>query len=187
MALDTTIGGTASDSYADANFATTYFTSIGKLADWQTYATSSTIAEQLLRRAMQAIENQDYLGGRANSDAENGNYQALEFPRRASFHVGRNVATDGASWTDKRGRIWADDEIPTPIKQAQCEQALSFGQVGNVLANDQYKRITTRAGSTTLERKTAEDYGPNWISPDAKMLLSPFLARGKGNGRTART
>lgn len=171
MALTTTIGGASSDSYATTAYAVTYFASIGRATDWAVI-TSAGLEEGLLRRAMIEIEAANYIGSRANNDAGSGIYQALEFPRKGTFYLGAIAATDGTIWTDLRGRRFTDDEIPEPIKQAQCEQALAMGNHGQ-WHDSRYKSQTVAVGDTSIDVVVGKELG---LCLAAKRLLAPFLA-----------
>lgn len=183
MALVTTAGGASSDSYISAADAATYFASVGMLADWTTYAVVDD--EELLRRAMMELEERDFLGSRANNDAGTSTYQALEFPRKSTFYLGAAVATDGTVWTDRRGRRYADDEIPMPIKHAQCWLALAIGINEYQATNEQGDSIEFSAGSVTIKPKeSATTVKLKRARREAEALLHPFLA--SQNGRTMR-
>ena len=182
MALVTTVGSASADSYADEAFATAFFTSLGILSEWTTYAADD---EEMLRRAMGELEARDYMGGRANNDAATGVYQALEFPRKVTFYLGAMSATDGTIWTDTRGRRYTDDEVPTPIKRAQCWLAMAAGVDEYRLANEPDEVSEIRTGRVTLKMK---DSGLVLRAKRARLeayrLLRPFLA--SENGRVQR-
>jgi hypothetical protein len=182
MALVTDIGSATANSYADTTFATAFFTSIGLLSDWTTYNGGDD--EEMLLRAMAVIESKDYMGSRANND---GIKQALEFPRCVTHYLGVDpTRLSGTTWTDKRGKEWTDSEIPTPIKQAQCWQAM-------VIAVDEYRLVnepddvsSIRTGRVTVTLKESGlTQKANRAKREVDTLLRKFLA--SENGRTLRT
>lgn len=177
MALTATVGSASADSYADEDYARAYFVKTPFNATWQ--ALGSDLQEYWLRSAMLPIEEQDYMGRRTNNSDV---LQALQFPRIASYNrAGLSNAAD--TWEDKQGRVWATDAIPTPVKDAQCEQALAMSQNGEYLS-DRYKSKEISDGETTLTLNTGRDLGA--LCPKAKLLLRPFLAIESGNGRVER-
>lgn len=184
MALVTTVGSATANSYADAAFAVTFFTSIGLLSDWTTYNSGSD--EAMLLRAMAVIESKDYMGSRANNDNIK---QALEFPRTVTHYLGIDpVRLSGTTWTDKRGKEWLDDEIPTPIKQAQCWQAMAeavnvYRQTNEAGEEEEFwaGSVRIRTNPTGSQLKVKSDGS----SASVKLLLRPFLAR--EFGQTIRT
>lgn len=184
MALITTVGADDAQSYADAAFATAFFTSLGLATEWSTYATD---AEATLLRAMDAIEARDYMGSRANNEAGSSIYQALEFPRKSTFYLGAMAATDGTTWTDLRGRRYTDAENPTPIKQAQCWEAMAIAVDEYRLANESGDAVEFRTVSIVIKQGSGSDLTQkiNRARSEANRLLSPFLA--SMNGRTSRT
>lgn len=101
MALDTTVGGANSDSYASVTEADTYHAAYGNTA----WAAISTIAlkEAALRKAAQYIDTKSFVGVKTSSS------QALEWPRY-------NVTIDGYDVLSSA--------IPAAIKTAQMEAAL---------------------------------------------------------------
>lgn len=110
MAIDTTIGGTSSDSYAT-------------LAEYQAYAVAMGLAlagddvaqETQLRRARAYIDRvYSWLGRKVSAD------QSLAWPRLISKTVG--------------GFVVPSDVIPKAIKDAQCEMAAIIGSGTDPLA-----------------------------------------------------
>ena len=101
MALDTTVGGANSDSYASVAEADTYHAAYGNTA-WAAISTSA-LKEAALRKAAQYIDTKAFLGIKTAST------QALEWPRY-------NVIVDGYDVLS--------NAIPNGIKVAQMEAAL---------------------------------------------------------------
>jgi hypothetical protein len=179
MALLVTIGSATANSYADTTFATAFFASIGLLTDWTTYNGGDD--EEMLLRAMAVIESKDYMGSRANND---GIKQALEFPRCVTHYLGIDpTRLSGTTWTDKRGKEWTDSEIPTPIKQAQCWQAMAeavnvYRQANEAGEDEEFwagsVRIRSNPSGSQLRVKIDNSTG------SVKALIRPFLARESG-------
>ena len=101
MALDTTLGGANSDSYASVTEADTYHAAYGNTA-WAAISTSA-LKEAALRKAAQYIDTKAFVGIKTTSA------QALEWPRY-------NVIVDGYDVLS--------NAIPNGIKVAQMEAAL---------------------------------------------------------------
>lgn len=176
MALVTTAGSASANSYADLDFATAYFANTPREPRWATIQ----YKEGQLLDAMLIFEDLPWINSKATAE------QALEFPRvgRLQPIPGTYTATPATGdWTDLRGRIWAADAVPEPIKQAQCEMALALDQSSEWL-DPQYKRKEVRTGSATLEMQVSGDLGR--VSAIAYRLLRPFLALSNGNGRSYR-
>lgn len=104
MALDTTLGGSTTDSYGTLNDADAYHSALGRSA----WAAATTVdRESALRRAalwLDGVYRKDYPGKRLN-----GRQQALEWPR--------------SSASDYFGDAIASDSIPQEIQKAQFEAA----------------------------------------------------------------
>lgn len=106
MALDTTVGGADSDSYATIDQADTYAEKHGVDA-WLLSSVDETSKEQALRRACQALDGgyrKRFPGSRVN-----GREQALEWPRDNAYDCG-GCEIDATA-------------IPEEIKRAQIEFA----------------------------------------------------------------
>ena len=101
MALDTTVGGANSDSYASVTEADTYHAAYGNTA-WAAISTDA-LKEAALRKAAQYIDTKAFVGIKTTSA------QALEWPRY-------NVIVDGYDVLS--------NAIPNDIKVAQMEAAL---------------------------------------------------------------
>lgn len=173
MALTTTIGSASADSYGTTEGAIAYFASTGRAARWAVVVDAGR-DEHVLRFAMSYLEAMDYLGERANTD---GVKQALEFPRVVTVYRGREATTlGGTTWTDKRGREWTSSVIPTPITQAQYEQALAMAE-NEQWFNDRYSSQEITAGGATVKVRVGSDLA---LCLAAKLLVRPFLASSYG-------
>lgn len=104
MALDTTIGGVASDSYVTQAEFLAYASAMGRTI---TTETAASAFEPTLRRAARVIDDQSAFRGQQTYQ-----HQALSWPRAYVGYV------DG--W-DVRS-----DTIPADIKRAQMEMALAM-------------------------------------------------------------
>lgn len=178
MALVTTAGASNANSYADTTFADAYFLATGRATEWAAVAQP----EGQLLQVMRSLENQKFIGSRATVE------QALEFPRIGVYQRQPGTiatAPTVGSWTDKSGRVWANDVVPDPIKQAQCEDALAKGSSGTVWTSDLYKRQIIQNKDGLIELNTKADLGST--SSAALDLLAPFLSGGgRGVGRSMR-
>lgn len=174
MALDTTVGGADAQSYVDTEYADDYFALTSRASAWA----AITGAEGYLFDAMPYIETLNFMGSRATVA------QALEFPRISTYEcqpgTSAGAAASGA-WTDKRGRVWSSDEIPEPVKQAQCEVALWLYQSGIAASTSarRVKQFTADGLSVTYEHAASVAALPLTI----KKLLSAFV---DFNARTMR-
>ncbi len=173
MAVTTTIAGASSDSYADVAYADAYFLKTGRVSQWDTIKdVSGNAQDQALFDAMLGIEAQDYIGERATDG------QALQWPRIGNRRRRRvEAGTTSLGLYDLRGRSWNSNEIPSPIKNAQCEQALALGMNTSWL-DDRYVRQEVTAGSTTLQVATAKDLGK--LCSAARLLLDGLILTGGG-------
>ena len=152
ITLTTTVGGASSDSYATTAEAETYFLKRLGAEAWNasTATYGSDAKEQALLAAMTFLESLNYLGSRASTT------QALEWPRSGN---GRNRWLDTATTglVDLRGRAWASTVIPTPIKRAQYEMALSILQSPHVLEHGLSDGAELWAGALRINLKTQNE------------------------------
>lgn len=102
--LVTTIGGTTSNSYVTLAEANTFFDDQLNVSDW-TSATDDDKTRALLM-AKDRLEQEVYTGWQVDYD------QALAWPRSGAMDV--------------HGDTYENDEIPQPVKDAQCWQALEY-------------------------------------------------------------
>lgn len=136
MALDTTPGGAAADSYATLTEANTYATTVRVPAVtwWSTAADGAK--EAALRGAAILMDGMfDWTGGAVDS------VQARAWPRNGMFtRNGFPIPTSGAS------------SIPVELKNAQIEFALQLGASDRLSDNDALKQGITsvKAGSVAV-------------------------------------
>jgi len=154
MALVTTAGSASANSYGDADGATAYFLQTGRQAEWD--AAVAGLPESWLLRAMPFVEANDYIGTCATTT------QALQFPRVGSVQGQRMLQVSGLSSTyglyDLRGRFFASNAIPTPVIQAQYEQAFALATNTN-WSNDRYEAQTVAAGDTSIQVRNSRQLG----------------------------
>lgn len=154
MALVTTVGDATANSYGDSDGATAYFLATGRADAWET--ANAGHPEEWLLRAMPFIEAQDYMGVRATTE------QALAFPRVGSSGQRRVTQVSGLSQTyglyDLRDRFFASNAIPTPVINAQYEQALAIAANAN-WSDDRYESKTIAAGDTLIEVRNNRQLG----------------------------
>lgn len=106
MSLDTTVGGTAADSYATVADADAYLTSTRGFATSWTALTTQQKEQALRWAAVELDANFRFRGKRTSRD------QARQWPRFG--------AEDDDGW-------WAaEDEIPAAVKLAQAEYAFQL-------------------------------------------------------------
>lgn len=158
MALDTTVGGASSDSYVTVAEFDAYLLKMGLSTD-----ADEATKEANLRRATLYLDSQyTYVGIPASST------QALQWPRSTTAYV--------------NGYPIPSDEIPQPIKDAQCEFAFYTIDGGDLFA-DQAGRLVKSSRSKAGPVETQTEYlgGSRGNSvPAASMLLRPYLASGAG-------
>lgn len=179
MALNITDGSASAEAYADEAYALTYFSTHLLKDRWQRLVDRAMDAAALLA-AMPIIENQFYTGLRTTVT------QALEFPRTGQYQSHSSESVNEimeGSWTDKRGRVWLNDETPTPIKQAHCELALIVGENEDWF-DHRYKEKTINVGDTKIKAFTGRELIelPNPVY----RLLRPFLVYDRQTGGTIR-
>lgn len=162
MALDTTIGGTSSDSY-------------GTLAEYQNYATSQgwtlavadTANEVNLRRAAAYLDRKHRFVGMQQYQ-----FQALAWPRLVGDLV--------------NGWPINPDTIPADVKHAQFEVAFllqgGLDPFATIEASTTAERI--KIGPITLDEETMPTGRPRIVAVEG--LLLPYLAAGPGQVRVVR-
>jgi len=162
MALDTTVGGANSDSYASVTEADTYHAAYGNTA-WAAISTTA-LKEAALRKAAQYIDTKAFVGVKTTST------QALEWPRY-------NVIVDGYDVLS--------NAIPNDIKVAQMEAALiaSSESLTPNLSNgsvieETVGKITKRYSDYT------KDGGKKW--PLVDKLLAGYVTGGGNFHRVQR-
>ena len=162
--LTTTISSASSNSYASVSDADAYFATTPRASRWE--AVSTDDKANFLLEAMLWIENQNYIGSRANSG------QALEWPRLGGVRRRLVNTTITTGLVDLRGRLWTADAIPQPVKDAQCEMALALA-TNPAWTDEAYLSRTVSAGGTELQVATGRDLGA--LGKMARMKLSGLL------------
>ncbi|WP_299945347.1 DnaT-like ssDNA-binding protein [uncultured Ruegeria sp.] len=152
MALDTTIGGTASDSYATLAEYQTYAANMG----WELPALHATQEAHLRRAAMINDAAYVWLGRRVTST------QALQWPR----YIAQDVD----------GFPVASDAIPAPIKTAQMEMAYLLQQGDDPVSKVDGRTITSeRKKVDVIETETQYSEGFAQASyPSVDRLVSTY-------------
>ena len=181
-AIVVTVGGSTSNSYATVAEATTYLGDRLGTSSW-TSASADEKIQALLQAAVQ-LDMQKF-HGQKRYDVPQGDssFQAMQWPRtltRASdlpleFQRYYSNFPEGQWSADSDG----DAIIPTEVKRAQMEQALSLlkNQGGQV------DRASLRAqGVTSFQLggygETLGKSGQGFLSPESRSLLMPVLKRG---------
>src|SRR5690349_2543864 len=109
MALITTIGGSASTSYASLNDAQDFFADTEWAADWNGIGDDGAKEARLLE-GVEDIHNYRFPGIRSCAD------QALEWPRVLVSGQADTVASLVATnWMDLKGRVVSSGAVPTQI------------------------------------------------------------------------
>ncbi len=180
MAIVTTAGSATANSYGDEAGASAYFLLTGRQAAWDTAVAG--LPESWLLRAMPFIEAQDYIGMRIATD------QALQFPRVGNAQDRQTMRISGLSSTyglyDLRGKFYASNAIPTPVINAQYEQAFALAQNGQ-WSDDRYESQTVEAGSTSIEIRNSRQLGK--LCRLAQLQLDGLVLTGGSVRRLVRT
>lgn len=155
MAIDSTVGGAAANSYVTVQEADAYFATRTHADAW-TGATSD-LKERALITAVYRLDQESWAGRRASQN------QALAWPRYGA--------------EDADGYAVPSDSIPTDIKRAQMEMALvQLGRSDPLAATglEGFERlkvgpidIETRRGSSTDD-----------LPPHVNRFAAPYLASG---------
>lgn len=121
--LDTTIGGAAANSYVDAAAADAYFDARLETSAWSGAASDDKTRALLM--AAERMQNQNWIGNRVTMT------QRLAWPRWGArkldpVSLGYGLGGYYTGWGWYYGDVYLTTEIPQPIKDAQCEWALSL-------------------------------------------------------------
>ena len=177
MALDVTVGGSASNSYvtvgeADKYFSTHYITA--KKTAWS--ALSQPQKESALKRACQQLETLKVL----DDELATGRLPIalmIDYGYDLTIHraevnqklqIPRNIDLDP----------FGIPLIPQEYKDAQCEQAvylLSFDDSAIVTVTQGIVEEAVTAGPIKSYTKYSEGFAPTYIAPMVLELLRPFL------------
>lgn len=165
MALDTTIGGAAADSYATLAEYTARAAAMG----W-TLADTDAANEVNLRRAAVALDASYGFRGTKNTTA-----QALEWPRSEALGYSTGLMFDPYPIRP--------DEIPPRVKQAQMEMAYLIQGGADPLAT--YEGGVKREKIDVIEVEFAGARGrPRFDAVDR--ILAPYTTSGPGQSRMVR-
>lgn len=123
ITLDTTIGGATANSYVDLTTADAYHDARLNTDSW-TSATADNKTRALLMAA-ERLQSENWIGNRVTMT------QRLAWPRwgaakRDSVGLGYGLGGYYAGFGYAYGEPYLTTEIPQPVKDAQCELALSF-------------------------------------------------------------
>jgi hypothetical protein len=156
MALDTTIGGTAADSYGTLAEYTAYATGQG----WTLAGTDGANEVHLRRAAVYLDRKHKFIG------MQQYQFQALAWPRLV-----RDLVND---WPID------PDTIPTDIKHAQFEVAylLQGGLDPFATIETSTTKDMIKVGPITLDEETTPTGTPRLVAVEG--LLRPYLKAGAG-------
>jgi hypothetical protein len=136
MALDATVGGVASNSYASRADAQSYFGDRLNVAEWDDAADLDK--DRALVMATRRLEAEEYVGVRVDIN------QALQWPRYSTY--------------DRDGLLYDTDAIPEPVKAATYEFALALLKDQTLLADtglEGFQSVTLGALSVTPRARRA--------------------------------
>jgi hypothetical protein len=157
MALDTTIGGTTADSWADVAFADAHFAGNPHAEMW---SSAEVAAKEWALRTAATIMNTglEWNGAAASS------VQALAWPRTGLSSVA--------------GATISGSIIPLEIKRAQCELALQLLEENRLADNDAARQGLTnlKVGPISMAwkgTKPEEDFWTKRAVSDAVLALLP--------------
>jgi len=162
MALDITVGGSSSDSYATVAEADTYHAAYGNTA-WAAISTSA-LKEAALRKAAQYLDTKTFVGIKASST------QSLEWPRYDVVIGGYDVS---------------NTIIPNDIKVAQMEAALIASSESLTPSLSNGSVIEETVGKITKRYSDySKDGGKKWTLVDK--LLRGYTMGGENFHRVVR-
>lgn len=177
MALDVTVGGSASNSYvavsdADRYFNTHYITA--KKTAWT--ALGQPQKESALKRACQQIETLKVLDDELSTGRlpialviDYGfdlSIHRAEINQKLQFPRNLDLLPDGSPY------------IPQDLKDAQCEQAvylLSFDDTTLVTLTQGVVEEAVTAGPIKSYTRYSEGFAPTYIAPLVLELMRPYL------------
>ena len=113
VTVTATAKGTTSNSYVTLAEADAYFEGRLDVSEWDAATTDNQ--NRALVMATNRLEQEDYFGTPTDSD------QRLKWPRSGVW--------------DSDGRVWDQDEVPRPVKEATYELALAL-TVGDLELKD---------------------------------------------------
>ena len=161
------------NTFASLSYANTYFDQRPNAAAWIDLTDDEK--NRLLLWAMRRLSALNWIGGLLQEN------QPLCWPRVAIRPIERTPpsgqsygGTNYAGLYDLHKRFWPSNEIPAPVINAQCEQALAAHQSTIWTASSPYKRRIIQNSQGLIEYKTGgSDTGV--ASGLAMVELSGFL------------
>lgn len=175
MAIDTTVGGSASNSYVTVAEATDYFAShwsTTKTALWN--GLSQAQQERLLMSATSVIETVRFLDKELGSgalpralvsrDEYDITIHRLEMDQRLSFPRNLDIDDSGNGF------------VPQPVKDAECEQAVYMIAFDDSIISSQIQGIEQEnltAGPVTIHQRYVGK--GSFMAPLALELLRPYI------------
>ena len=111
--LDSTVGGSSANSFITTAAAQAYFDERLSATEWDT--SSGADQDRALIMATVRLSQEDFAGYKTDSG------QALVWPRQGTY--------------DEDGYVYANNAIPEPIANAQCEMALALLKDPSILAD----------------------------------------------------
>ena len=156
MALDSTIGGTAANSYVSQAAAASYFAGRLGTTAWDT--ASSTDRDASLIMATARLEAENYAGMRVYIN------QRLQWPRFATY--------------DRDGIMYSISEIPLVVQQATFEYALALLQEPTLLGDSGLEAFTNiKLGTLDI---TPRAMSAAQLPAFVKHLIAPVRIGGMG-------
>jgi hypothetical protein len=168
------------NTYATIAYADARFLGRDSVATWDA-ANDDTQARAMLD-AMELLRGKPWIGGRlSETQPEDWPRAAVRPAERRSnrlIRTGYETLTGATGGLyDAGGKFWASTVIPTPIKDAQCDLAYLF-VTDDFRKQDQYSSIVTKAGSTTLTKRTGSELLTSGIPRQIFAALKVFLMSG---------
>lgn len=177
MALDSTVGGSASNSYVTMAEANTYFTNhylTAKKTLWNTLGGPQK--ESVLKRACQLLETLLVLDDQLSTGrlpvalvvdlGYDLSVHRSEYNQRLQFPRNLDVDLTGAPF------------VPQEVKDAQCEQAvymLAFDDTTLITLQQGIVEEAVTAGAVKSYTKYSEGMAPSYLSPQVIELMRQYL------------
>jgi DnaT-like ssDNA binding protein len=165
--LDNTIGGLAANTYVAIDEAENFLDSRLNAGAW-TNASPEDKKRALLMAAAR-LDRENWLGTRVTAE------QRLAWPRidvQKVDPVGSGFGGFyGHSWGWGYGEVYRSDEIPQPVKDAQCELALAYLEGFDDGAEDAIDSFSLD-GVSVKHRASRPDGGP---PPRVLQLIGPLI------------
>lgn len=165
-AIVVTVGSASANSYVTVANGDTYFDNRLNSSAWAD-ATDDDKARALLQAA-QRLERENWIGTRASTT------QALAWPRSGAAKVDSGTGYFSAyGWGFQS--VYEVTEIPQPVKDAQCEFALSLLAQGAAIGAGQSRVKSFTADGLSVAREYSAPVGS---LPSEVMRLISALIRG---------